>query len=166
MRTLALAVVCMALAAGCVTSSSTPTYVVRFTITNTSGDTLGVDEYPHCGTATLKEDHLLVDSPKPDGKALVYIEPRFEGPGWAYLGNEPMARGLDPEALVPDGLEDTTTAIVVLALRDGVLLIDGEERDLPYSGTSRHPGGMWNATFTVEEGPGRVRVDHSTKSCA
>ena len=164
MRVLAL-VACAILMAGCVTGSATPTYVVRFTLVNTSGDTLAVDEYPHCGTASLHDDHVLVDSPRPSGKAIVYIEPRFDGPGWAYLGDEPMARGLDPDAVVPDGVPESTAAVVHLSLQDGVFLIDGVARDLPFNGTKVQPG-LWNATFTVEEGPARVRVDHRSKSCA
>lgn len=164
MRLALTALAMVVLVAGCVTSTRMPTYVVEFTLTNTYGSTLGVSEYPHCGTSELHDGYLKVDSPRPPGGALVHIDPRFEGQ-FAVIGSEPMARGLDHEVRVPDGIEDTDFAVVTLLLRNGALLIDGFERTLPYTGTITVPG-WWNATYTVSEGPGVVRVDHRSYSCA
>lgn len=152
------------LLAGCVTSTRMPTYVLTFTLTNASGGTLEASEYPHCGTSELHDGYLTVDSPKPTGPVLLHVDPTFDG-DFAVLGSEGRAYGLDGEVRVPDGVDGTDFAIVTLALRDGGLLVDGVARELPYSGTAA-AAGWWNATYTISEGPGVVRVDHRTYSCA
>lgn len=149
---------------GCVTTSHTPTYVVEFTVTNTSGGTLGASEYPHCGTSELREGYLLVQSPKPKGSALLHVQPRFNG-SFAVLGSEGKAFSLSREVHVPDGIDGTQASIVTLALRDGTLRINGDVQSLRFAGSSNAPG-LWSAAYVVREGPSKVKEDHGSYSCA
>ncbi len=163
MRLALTALAAFVLVAGCVSSTRMPTYVVEFVVTNTSGLTLQGSEYPHCGTSELHEGYLKVDAPRPAGPALVHMDPTFQG-DFAILGSEGMARSMARDVGVPDGVDGTDFVIVTLSLRDGALLIDGFERALPYAGTATVPG-WWNATYTVRDGPGFVRVNHRSYSC-
>jgi hypothetical protein len=169
MRLLALVAACV-LMPGCVTTESMPTFVMRFTLTNDGNETLPFDGYPHCGTARVGDGVVTVDSPLPHGKALVVVDPTLVGEGaghagFAALGTEGMAFGLDPEARIHDGVSGSDADIAVLRYEDGHLFVDGQRRDLPFNGTAVRPG-LWSAAFTIEEGPHKVRVDHSAKSCA
>lgn len=152
------------LVTGCVTTTTMPTYVVEFSLTNTSGLTMGASEYPHCGTSEVRPGHLLVQAPKPQGRALLHVDPEFAS-GYAVLGSEGKAFSLDREVRVPDGVDGTDAAIVAIAWRDGVLLVNGVAQPLPYAGSSTSPG-LWNATYTIRDGPGKVKVDHRSYSCA
>ncbi|MEK6976162.1 MAG: hypothetical protein AABY18_07455 [Candidatus Thermoplasmatota archaeon] len=167
MRWLVLVAGC-ALLSGCTTTESMPTFVLRFTMMNQSDEALAVGtEYPHCSTARLHDSFLEVDAPRPPGKALVYVEPRYDGGQFISLGGAPAAIGLsDADRPIPDGLEDGDGAIVWLAYDDGRLLVNGEPQTLPYTGTSKGQGAEWTANFTIEGGPHKIRVDHATKSSA
>lgn len=168
MRWLALAALALALP-GCVTSEHMPTYVVRFSLANTSDQVLSFD-YPHCGKATLHDAYVLVQAPLPNGRGLLVVVPeldwRPDSPGFSTRGNSADVLGLGAsEAQVSDGSSRGGAPIVTVQLVGSRLLVDGEARDLPYSTAVRHPEGRWQANVTVERGPTLVKVDHRPTVC-
>jgi hypothetical protein len=165
------AALALVLISGCAQVRHEGSLVLEFTLHQLGGEDGSIGEWPHCSTAHEADDEVVVEAtldPRAKGHPVLLVVPRL-GPGttWGVTGDASFALGLHREALVPDGLDDTTTPLVRITWDgDGPAVVDGVQRPLPAEWTKADPAGRWSADLSLREGPERVRWTSSSGSCA
>lgn len=168
MRPLAALLAAAALAAaalpGCIDGDrvvETGSLVLTLTLRNTGGGDREGGLGPHCATASVRQDRVVVlqesTAEQRRHPVLVVDSDHDWQSGWLAVSTDPFALPLDGEAAIRPHV-DGREATVARVAWDGEAppLVDGVPVELPASWTYRSPDGQWEADLRLDEGPRTV----------